>query len=116
MTYEENIRAILDANLSEIKDEIKDCITDKIVSLRAQNIVYHGISDINDIKDWIICGYRVEELYKLALILRDKRIEDVDLQDFNNCFLDGYKRAHEEAQAAIQESINRIMNNLTEEV
>lgn len=66
------------------------------------------INDINVVKDWTICGYRVEDLYKLALILRDKRVEDFDIRNYNNCFLDGYKRAQEEFKASIEQSINQI--------
>lgn len=68
-----------------------------------------GFTDIEVIKDWNICGYRVEELVKLALILRDRRIEDVDLKDYNNCFFNGYKQAQEDFKASIEQSINQII-------
>lgn len=115
MTFKENVRAILDCNLTEIKDEIKDCITDRIVLLKSKEIVYHGISDINDVKDWRICGYSVEELYKLTLILKGKRIEDCDLRDYNACFFEGYKRAVEDNERAIQETIDRMFTDIKKE-
>ena len=70
------------------------------------------ITNLEDVKDWSICGYRVEELCKLALILRDRRIEDVDLRDYNNCFFDGYKRAQEEIHKQLEESVKRIIKGV----
>ena len=67
---------------------------------------------IGDVKDWNIGGYRAEELYKLALILRDRRIEDADLRDYNNCFFDGYKRAQEEIHKQLEESVNNIIKGV----
>ena len=96
MDFKNNVKSILDCYLTEIKDEIKEEITDKITRLKCSDIIYHGVTDINDIKDWMILGYRVEELYKYALILKDKNISDFDLHDFNGSYLAGYERAHEE--------------------
>lgn len=110
MTYEENVRAILESNLTDIKDEIKDNITDKIVSLKCQDIIYNGVSDLDSVKDWNICGYRVEDLVKLSLILRDRRIEDVDLRDYNDCFFDGYRKAYDE----IHNRIKKMTDDLIE--
>lgn len=109
LTFEENVRAILDCNLTEIKDEIKDCITDRIVLLKCKEIVYHGISDINDVKDWIICGYRVEDLILLACNLRENGVDDIRLQDYNKAFKDGYMIAVKEINEGIERSINNII-------
>ena len=109
LTFEKNVRAILDCNLTEIKDEIKDCITDRIVLLKCKEIVYHGISDINDVKDWIICGYRVEELYKLALILGDKSVQGIDLRDYNAAFMDGYARAQEDFNKSLEDMVKNTI-------
>lgn len=68
------------------------------------------ITDLDAIKDWNICGYRVEELVKLALILRDKRAEDVDLRAYNDCFFDGYRKAYDE----IHNRITKITDDLIE--
>ena len=67
------------------------------------------VENLEDVKDWTIYGYRVEDLIKLALILRDKRVEDCELRDYNNCFFDGYKRAQEEIHKQLEESVNRII-------
>ena len=67
---------------------------------------------IEEVQDWIIAGYRVEDLYKLALILRDRRIEDIDLKDFNACFFDGYKRAQEDIHKQLEESVKNILHTI----
>ena len=68
------------------------------------------ITDLNAVKDWNICGYRVEDLIKLCLILRDRRIEDVDLRAYNDCFFDGYRKAYDE----IHNRITKITDDLIE--
>lgn len=109
LTFEENVRAILDCNLTEIKDEIKDCITDKIVLLKCKEVAYHGISDINDVKDWIICGYRVEDLVVIAERLRKDKVDPRVLRADNETFLEGYKQAYDELQASIEKSLESII-------
>ena len=114
MTFKENVRAILDCNLTETKDEIKDLITEKIGDLRD---VYPSnfVSDLDEVKDWYICGYSVDDLVKLALILRDKRVDKYNLRDYNACFFDGYKRAVEDNERAIQETIDRMFTDIKKE-
>lgn len=68
------------------------------------------ITDLDAVKDWNICGYRVEDLVKLSLILRDRRIEDVDLRNYNDCFFNGYCKAYDE----IHNSIKKMMDDLIE--
>lgn len=68
------------------------------------------ITDLDAVKDWNICGYRVEDLVKLSRILRDRRIEDVDLRDYNNSFFDGYRKAYDE----IHNSIKKMTDDLIE--
>ena len=68
------------------------------------------ITDLDAVKDWNICGYRVEDLVKLSLILRDRRIEDVDLRDYNDCFFNGYRKAYDE----IHNSIKKMTDDLIE--
>lgn len=68
------------------------------------------ITDLDAVKDWIICGYRVEDLVKLSRILRDRRIEDVDLRDYNDCFFNGYRKAYDE----IHNSIKKMTDDLIE--
>lgn len=61
------------------------------------------------VKDWRICGYRVEDLIKLSLILRDKDINELDLRDFNESFAFGYRKATEELNKALEDQVNKII-------
>ena len=111
-----NIEAIIESNIPQLSNEYREMIVSSIMTtLRASGLKPHTwtpnfITDIEDVKDWSICGYRVEDLYKLALILRDRRIEDFDLREYNACFLDGYKRAQEDINKQLEESVSRIIN------
>lgn len=67
------------------------------------------INNLDEVKDLTICGYRVEDLYKLALILKGKRIEDYDLRDYNACFFEGYARAREDFNKSLEEMVNKII-------
>ena len=70
------------------------------------------INDIEVFKDWTICGYRVEDLYKLALILRDRKVEDINLENYNQSFFDGYAKAQEDINNSIEASINKMMADI----
>lgn len=113
-----NIEAIIESNIPQLSNEYRDMIVSSIMTtLRDSGLKPHTwtpnfITDLEDVKDWTICGYRVEELYKLALILRDKSAEEIDLRDFNNCFFNGYKQAQEDFKASIEQSINQIIGGL----
>lgn len=113
-----NIEAIIETNIPQLSNEYQELIVNSIMTtLRDSGLKPHTwtpnfITDLEDVKNWNICGYRVEELYKLALILRDRRIEEIDLRDYNNCFLDGYKRAQEEIHKQLEESVNRIIKGV----
>ena len=65
--------------------------------------------ELEQVKDWNIYGFRVEDLYKLALILKGKRIEDYDLRDYNSAFMDGYKRAQDDLNKSLEEMVNKIV-------
>lgn len=67
------------------------------------------ITDLRAVEDWQICGYRVEDLVKLALILRDKSIDIYNLRDFTNAFTLGYQRATEDINESLNESINKCI-------
>ena len=110
-----NIEAIIETNIPQLSDEYRELIVNSIMTtLRDSGLKPHTwtpnfITDLEDVKDWNICGYRVEELVKLALILRDKRAEEIDLRAYNDCFFDGYKRAQEDIQKQLEESVNKII-------
>lgn len=111
-----NIEAIIETNIPQLSDEYRELIVNSIMTtLRDSGLKPHTwtpnfITDLDDVKDWNICGYRVEELVKLALILRDRRIEDVDLRAYNDCFFDGYRKAYDE----IHNRITKITDDLIE--
>ena len=67
------------------------------------------ITDLDSVKGWKICGYRVEDLVKLSLILRDKNVNEYNLRDFNESFLLGYQMAREDLNKSLEESINKCI-------
>lgn len=112
-----NIEAIIETNIPQLSDEYRGIIVNSIMTtlrdsgLKPQNWTPNFITDLEDVKDWNICGYRVEDLYRLALILKEKRIEDVDLRDYNACYIAGYKRAQEDIHKQLEESVNKIIRS-----
>ena len=72
-------------------------------------VVPQFITNLDDVKDWNICGYSVSELLKVALILREKGVEELDLRDYNQTYIAGYQKAYEEINKQIEESVNRII-------
>jgi len=57
MTYKQNIRAILDTNLSEIKDEIKDTIVECILLLKTHDDEIAKMRDMVKQKNCAPCCY-----------------------------------------------------------
>lgn len=74
------------------------------------------ITDLHDVKDWSICGYKVEELVKLALTLRDTNIGEADLKNINEVFAFGYRQASEDYYKALETYVSTMVNNMTPEV
>lgn len=73
------------------------------------------ITDLDDVKGWQICGYRVEDLIKLSLILRDKKISDYNLRDHNEAFTLGYQQASKEFDKALKDQVHKIFNEFKNE-
>lgn len=69
-----------------------------------------NINDLSDVQNWTICGYRVPELVKLAMILQDEGIDDRNLRDFNETFILGYNRAKEEDRLALEKCVHDIIH------
>lgn len=110
-----------DALKKAIEQIREDYVNDNFFWLKLFNIIDNAptvkpiidpsfITDLDAVKDWNICGYRVEDLIKLCLILRDRRIEDVDLRDYNDCFFNGYRKAYDE----IHNKIKKMTDDLIE--
>lgn len=70
------------------------------------------ITDLNAVKDWTICGYRVEDLVRLSLILRDKNIDEINLKNFNEALAFGYQTASE----AFNKSLENCIYTMTSEI
>lgn len=104
-----SIEAIIETNIPQLSDEYRELIVNSIMTtLRDSGLKPHTwtpnfITDLEDVKDWTICGYRVEDLVTFALILRDKRVEDFDIRDCNLCYLEGYNRAQKDITKQIKE-------------
>lgn len=63
-----------------------------------------------DFADLRILGYRAKDLGIIAQRLRKDNIDPVVLQADNEAFLEGYKRAYDEINASIKESIDKIIS------
>lgn len=70
------------------------------------------INDLESITGATICGYRVEQLVTFAEILRGKQIDELDLKDYNGAYIAGYQRAHDDIQRNIEESIQRMFEDV----
>ena len=73
------------------------------------------ITDLNDVKDWRICGYRVEDLVKLSFILRDKDINEINLKDFTETYTLGYLKASEDLDKALENYVFSMISETTPE-
>jgi hypothetical protein len=73
------------------------------------------ITDLNDVKDWRICGYRVEDLVKLSFILRDKDINEINLKDFTETYTLGYLKANEDLDKALENCVFSMISEITPE-
>lgn len=107
-----NIETILESNIPQLSNEYRELIVNSIMTtlrdsgLKPNTWTPRYITDIEEVKDWSICGFRVEDLVKFALILREKKIEDVDIRDYNYSFLCGYERAQADILKQIKEHFN----------
>ena len=110
-----NIETIIESNIPQLSKEYRDLIVDSIMtSLRDSGLKPHTwtpsyITDIDEVKDWNICGFRAEELVLLACNLRENGVDDIRLQDYNKAFKDGYMSAVKEFNEGLERSIKKIM-------
>lgn len=73
------------------------------------------ITDLDSVKGWKICGYRVEDLVKLSFILRDKDINEINLKDFTETYTLGYLKANEELDKALNIHFLKMRDDLSSE-
>lgn len=64
---------------------------------------------LDQVKDWNICGFRLEDLVLLACNLRENGVDDIRLQDYNKAFKDGYMSAVKEINEELERSVNKII-------
>lgn len=74
------------------------------------------ISDLDEVKDFSICGYKVVELITFAEILRGKQASELDLKDYNGAFIAGYQRAQDDIKRDIEKSIQRMFDDVNGKV
>lgn len=74
------------------------------------------INDLESITGATICGYRIEQLVTFAEILRDRRVEDIDLKDFDGAYIAGYQRAQDDIKKDIEKSIQRMFDDINGKV
>lgn len=57
-----------------------------------------------------ICGYRVKDLIIFGKMFHDNGIKREDLTKYSEAYLDGYKRAYDEINAAINKTVKSIVS------
>ena len=67
---------------------------------------------IEDITESYICGYRVKDLIVLAEDIKNRGIFDIDLKAYNENYLAGYKKACDEIEAQLTQSIQGIVSGI----
>ena len=67
---------------------------------------------IEEANDLNICGYKAGELVKIAIQLRERGIDEITLKDYNQIYIDGYKKAYDEIEAQITQSIQGIVSGI----
>ena len=66
---------------------------------------------LDDLENSFICGYRVKDLIIFGKMFHDNGIKREDLTKYSEAYLDGYKRAYDEINAAINKTVNSIVSN-----
>ena len=64
---------------------------------------------LDDLENSFICGYRVKDLILFGKLFHDNGIKREDLTKYSEAYLDGYKRAYDEINAAINKTVNSIV-------
>ena len=67
---------------------------------------------IEDIAESYICGYRVKDLIVLAEDIKNRGILEINLKAYNDNYIAGYKKAYDEIEAQITQSIKGILSGI----
>ena len=65
---------------------------------------------LDDLENSFICGYRVKDLIIFGKMFYENGIKREDLTKYSEAYLDGYKRAYDEINAAIQKTVDSIVS------
>lgn len=57
-------------------------------------------------------GYNMYELYLTAIVLREHNITELELNNFAKAFELGYTKAYNEAKESIEQSVNKLFEDL----
>lgn len=113
LSYENNIRAILESNLTEIKDEILDTIVENILKLKEDSKTdapfLYGLST-EDLNNMRIMGYTASDLIILAERLKDNDVDFITVRDYADGVRYGYERANADMERALKDSISRFLD------
>ena len=64
---------------------------------------------LEDFENALIYGYRVKDLVIFGKMFYENGIKREDLTKYSEAYLDGYKRAYDEINAAINKTVNSIV-------
>ena len=65
---------------------------------------------LEDFENALIYGYRVKDLIIFGKMFYENGIKREDLTKYSEAYLDGYKRAYDEINAAINKTVNSIVS------
>lgn len=97
--FETNVREILDCNLPNIKDEVKDVITNNICALTPRTLEPTSL----------FMGYTVADLIIVAKRLRTGGVDLMKFKNYTDGFKDGYERANEDFNKAMEKCVKNII-------
>lgn len=108
----DDIRAILDDELPNIRDYVLDEITKSILSLKEDTNIAAPLYSLEDLNNIRIMGYCVSDLIIVAERLRAGGVDIMKLKDYNQAFIDGYQRAQADFNKAMQECIKNTVDSV----
>ena len=106
MDFDTFVRATLEANLPDIKDEVKDSIAENIVSYKPNNTEPLTFNDLQNIR---IMGYTAADLLIVAERLRAGGVDLMQIKNYTDGFKDGYERANEDFNKAMEKCVKNII-------
>ena len=106
MDFDTFVRATLEANLPDIKDEIKDVIAEQIISYKPSNTEPLMFNNLQDIR---IMGYTAADLLIVAERLQAGDVDLMKFKNYSDGFKDGYERANEDFNKAMENCVKNII-------